>query len=72
MSINKYIREIRRIIEREGGVVLSVHKHRHIQVTFSSCGHVLRVTVGTTPSCFRALANMRSIVRREIRNVKDQ
>lgn len=62
---HKYLKQIHRAIQQEGGIVISVRHRSHIVIQLAHCRSPL--VLSSTPSSPPTLAQLRSRVRRTLR-----
>lgn len=64
-------REIRKLIEGEGGSVVNIQQRKHYVVTYQYGGHTHKITFAKSPSCHRWRNNMLAAMRANHRRKDD-
>lgn len=68
--MKKRIKEVKRIIKNEGLDIINIKQGKHLSLTVTDGSVVFSVTTSFTPSCKRTFVQMRSDLRRGIREAK--
>ncbi len=71
MTISKLKRDIKRVVASEGATLISMHEGKHLRILVEYEGRRFNVYSAKTPSCWRALRNVKAAVRRGVRDEKD-
>lgn len=68
--MKKRIKEVKRIVKNEGLDVINIKQGKHLSLTVTDGSVVFSVTTPFTPSCNRTFLQMRSDLRRGIREAQ--
>lgn len=70
--MDKRMRDIRKLIKNEGLDVLNITTGKHMNITVTDGSVVFSVVASVSPSCHRASRNLRSNLRRGIREAQEK